>query len=1236
MLFVKDFLADQQVFRSDRAPQTPLVSVILPTYARYKSGLLQRAVESVLSQTFTDFELLLIDDGSRDGSAEFVERCRLSDPRVIHVRHERNSGLPALRVNEGIELARGQYLAFQFDDDIWLPQALQALIDAIQKLDQLSIVVGQARCVGPTSNSVLPEVALNVTNLYEQNRLANNSVLLPRAVIERYGMYDCHIAMRRLCDWDLWLRYIQQVPFVGLDEIVSEAYEGTPNALGVTVPWDLSLFRYIHGITRTPLLTPQHWREYPVDSLGIGAVDFPLGLARRIYEDHIVPYYLKFRHRFPQIEGFRATFPRPVRNAVFTKRYHDISEDVTFHQYDAIANQRQSYKSHFQVVTQMSDSWMNEADMLMLVRVVEPQGIPLLTAALHANRPVAYALDDDLLTMYEYGPQFAYLAPGTPNYETVVELLKGVDAVWVTNEFIAESVLPYNPRLIPYLGCTSPEWLPDRSPRRNPDRPMKIGYVGTNYRIEEFSLLWDAFRQVAEEFRGRVTFEFWGLDLESLPPLDAPTKSVPFSASYFEYLKRLRENEFDILITPLLDHPRPRLGKSLIKYYETAVAGALGIFSDVPQYAPLPGGQTCLKAKNTVTDWLEVLREAIMMPAVDFDRMRAACIQHVRENYTSAAQIDKYEAAWRAVEFHARTRQKRYPDGRPRIVYIVHSAHMAGGEIQLWRRLHMMRSYGVEPVVVLPAVVQHMPEGIRIREEMDKKGVQVAFVSYTCMTSPLSPEEFTSSEELESVCAFLEKVQPALVHSVTFVPSFGQACQRLAIPHIASLYAIEDEFRWGGKSVDYRHCVLNQSDSIYYARRWASLLDSEWFCAREVAPQDFFSLGFTRSLESRACRGSGSVRIVLTGTVQERKRQAEAIEAVGRLRQEGIDCHLDLYGYTHFFPNYYQHCLDLIGKFNLQDRVSFRGFTSEVVKVLQEAEVLLSPSTFESFPSAIKEAMAAGVLVVATPVGGISELIVDGETGILCADVSVGSLMEGLRRAATLPEEESQRIVEAARRVARIELHPDRAVNDLFSMYLRALELHSPATDPSPQVPASPANLSISSSREMRNVVMETVGDPPVGYEPVIGTLRYRIAPRLPRLKEIRIMMGTTLPEVIGRLFFRICLESGSVLREGECLVTLRIGTDWVALGFPEIAHSDGQRLTLELWLQESQSAKMELTDTPSSKGILNFRRLQELQSVKIGLFETHHKRSRIRRAARVAGVSPVRDDLFLQFVYAQ
>ena len=100
-------------------PSNPIVSVIITTYNR--ADLLPRAVNSVLAQTFTDFELIIVDDCSPDDTQEVIES--FADPRIRSVRHDINSGITVSR-NTGIQLARGEYVAFLDDDDEWLKSKL--------------------------------------------------------------------------------------------------------------------------------------------------------------------------------------------------------------------------------------------------------------------------------------------------------------------------------------------------------------------------------------------------------------------------------------------------------------------------------------------------------------------------------------------------------------------------------------------------------------------------------------------------------------------------------------------------------------------------------------------------------------------------------------------------------------------------------------------------------------------------------------------------------------------------------------------------------------------------------------------------------------------------------------------------------------------------------------------------------------------------------------------------------
>ena len=100
--------------------ESPKVSVVIPVYNREKY--VRSAVDSILSQTFSDFELLVIDDGSTDGSIAVVQSYR--DPRIRLARNNANLGVSATR-NKGIQLARGVYLAFLDSDDCAYPDRLK-------------------------------------------------------------------------------------------------------------------------------------------------------------------------------------------------------------------------------------------------------------------------------------------------------------------------------------------------------------------------------------------------------------------------------------------------------------------------------------------------------------------------------------------------------------------------------------------------------------------------------------------------------------------------------------------------------------------------------------------------------------------------------------------------------------------------------------------------------------------------------------------------------------------------------------------------------------------------------------------------------------------------------------------------------------------------------------------------------------------------------------------------------
>ena len=104
----------------------PLISIIIPTYNREYTLLF--SIKSVLNQTYKNFELLVVDDGSEDDTESLVKK--ISDPRVRYIRHKKKLGANSAR-NTGIMASKGNYIAFNDSDDEWLPEKLMKQVLAM-------------------------------------------------------------------------------------------------------------------------------------------------------------------------------------------------------------------------------------------------------------------------------------------------------------------------------------------------------------------------------------------------------------------------------------------------------------------------------------------------------------------------------------------------------------------------------------------------------------------------------------------------------------------------------------------------------------------------------------------------------------------------------------------------------------------------------------------------------------------------------------------------------------------------------------------------------------------------------------------------------------------------------------------------------------------------------------------------------------------------------------------------
>src|SRR5690349_21132656 len=115
----------------------PAISVIMPVYNSAK--FLRLAVESILDQTFKDFEFLIINDGSTDESEAILLEHAARDPRIVYIKNETNIGLIA-SLNKALSLAKGKYIARMDGDDVSLPERLAKQVSYLEENNTVAVL----------------------------------------------------------------------------------------------------------------------------------------------------------------------------------------------------------------------------------------------------------------------------------------------------------------------------------------------------------------------------------------------------------------------------------------------------------------------------------------------------------------------------------------------------------------------------------------------------------------------------------------------------------------------------------------------------------------------------------------------------------------------------------------------------------------------------------------------------------------------------------------------------------------------------------------------------------------------------------------------------------------------------------------------------------------------------------------------------------------------------------------
>ncbi|MDD5222756.1 MAG: glycosyltransferase [bacterium] len=279
------------------AGNPPEVTVIIPAFN--SGGTISRAVRSVLSQTFQDFEIIVVDDASTDNTAEIVKNYK--DERIRCVRHALNLGSAAAR-NSGVNAARGKYIAFQGSDDEWLPEKLKKQMGVFgSAAAEVGVVYTDMWRITGNEKRYFhsPKIMPGHKIIYERALdygiidIGDGTALIRKEVFDRAGGYDERL--RRYVDLEMFIRLSKYFYFYHIPEPLINYFDTEKtvfaNLKTLIAARKLILEKYYEDIKKDKRVLAKHY-------LGISAV---LSMNEEIEEGK--DYFAQASELFPGMNG---------------------------------------------------------------------------------------------------------------------------------------------------------------------------------------------------------------------------------------------------------------------------------------------------------------------------------------------------------------------------------------------------------------------------------------------------------------------------------------------------------------------------------------------------------------------------------------------------------------------------------------------------------------------------------------------------------------------------------------------------------------------------------------------------------------------------------------------------------------------------------------------------------------------------------------------------------------------
>ncbi|HNT53232.1 MAG TPA: glycosyltransferase [Anaerolineaceae bacterium] len=995
-----DFLSDRQIFENGHDRLKPQVSVVMPTYARNAEGLLTSCLDSILAQTFTNFEFIIIDDGSSDGSEAVIKQYATADPRIVYVRHPQNSGLPAVRTDEGILLARAPYVAFIFDDNLWYPDALESMVTALEHAD-VELVYGHVLMpranADPVSYGITPPT---LEILQNANTIPNGVVAVRRSFFDKVGLYDPHLVLRRICDWDLWLRAAKlNIPMGFIDRVLGvEQGIVSPSSLGNTVKLDFKVSLAYMSDDRTlaercAALTPAAIADYdPFVVEKIIPYTRNLFEWQQLEEEVYTPFFDKHPYYVYQpllkhnrlydlkrshfrVDPVAPLFRHRQRIAIVSNRVTRFVLDW----YEALSADLDNIVL---LLSQLSFGLVapQDIDHVILMDICNPVMVTQLEAYTALNVPITFVA--------VHGPESPALSPSNPTRyvdEIIPELYSRMMGwpIYIPNPGVGwpvealpvvQSILSQADQVIvcgdsqdsPLVELQSAHTLPFIANQSvGLSDPTELsGYVAYLGDAQALSELTQAHLQKTLAGTSATIY----LHPDTMPPQMTPAAKISWQATLdnpaifvrrlknvclllpVEIWRRLPSYHQKLLLEDLF-HNNCRL--QLLGQEPPIDDPAAGAINPIP--APvlgLPAGARHLQLRNLILG------------------------VHLRRKIAT---------------------QRQQPHAHDvKTMVLINSQALAGSEAYGLLVGYALHQIGFDVQVSTHASYDPYPQGLAdLGNWLSEHGLPpLVKAEYGKVVRTLQTPDLPEAELQVYAAEFdqwLEEQDIGMCFCAGFIsePTISRNNQRL---NYMALFAPWDYPLHRMAYLRGRVAGL-VSDTQWAANLWARWLLPPVACVPSLVETGQFAI-LNQNLPAQP------VCIAVTGTLQPRKRQKEAALAVLALLSEGFNIHLNLYGYLMSgFASYIDEIKQLVETTDLKGHVTFHGFVEDVQQIARENHIILSTSADESLPQSIIFNQAAGLLAVACPAGGVEEMVENDVTGYLTRDFSQDSIIDSLRQA---------------------------------------------------------------------------------------------------------------------------------------------------------------------------------------------------------------------------------------------